>query len=173
MLCEDCKQNQATIHWYQTVNNIKTTKNLCGGCAAKYNQSVFPVGSDFSVQDLFKGMFPHIAHSPIGYTNQSCPNCGLSYQDFSRSGKLGCGSCYTAFRGQLEPLLRRMHGTSKHIGKEISSEGLELKKRLKDLRDELAAHIAKEEYEEAAKVRDKIRNMEAEQPIQPAKEGLS
>ena len=46
-----------------------------------------------------------------------CPNCGRDFADFSRSGKIGCSVCYEVFHEQLEPILRRVHGTSSHTGK--------------------------------------------------------
>ncbi len=164
MICEECKQNPATIHLQQTINNVKITKKLCNQCIKKYEESVFSLGNNFSVQDLFKGMFKPVMHTVGGHSVHACHDCGLSYQDFNRTGKLGCGSCYTAFKNQLEPLLRRMHGTSKHIGKAVPGSGarMEMNKRLKGLRDVLATHIANEEYEQAARVRDEIRSLEAE-----------
>ena len=92
----------------------------------------------------------------------TCPNCGMSYADFQQTGKIGCSVCYGTFRRQLEPLLRRIHGTSTHSGKIPRRSGgtLELKQEIKRLRGELKEKVAQEEYEEAARLRDEVRALE-------------
>ena len=93
-----------------------------------------------------------------------CPNCGMSYRDFQQTGKIGCSVCYATFRRQLEPLLRRIHGSSTHSGKIPHRTGgtLEMKHTIESLRKSLKECVAQEEYEKAAELRDKIRLLEHE-----------
>ena len=91
-----------------------------------------------------------------------CPNCGMRYRDFQQTGKIGCSVCYDTFRAQLEPLLRRIHGSSVHSGKIPHRTGgrLETKHEIEVLRAALKDAVAKEAYEQAAEYRDQIRALE-------------
>lgn len=165
MLCDDCKERQASVHITKINNNQKTEKHLCEICAEKAGELSFATDSQFAVQDFLKSMmgsaFGGLAQQR---TEAACPNCGMTYADFSRSGKIGCGECYLAFDDRLEPLLRRIHGTSCHTGKVPRRGGgkLALRQRLNQLKGELDRHVAQEEYEQAAKVRDEIKALEGQ-----------
>lgn len=163
MLCDQCKSKPACVHITKIVNNQKIEKHLCEECAQSSGEMSFSMVNNFSVNDFLKGMFNYEfvnGASPI--SEAACPNCGMTYSDFSRSGKIGCSSCYQVFGAKLEPLIRRIHGTCGHTGK-VPRRGqgtLEIKLRLKRMKQELERHIAAEEYEQAAKLRDEIRALE-------------
>ncbi|MBP2655264.1 MAG: UvrB/UvrC protein [Firmicutes bacterium] len=160
MLCDDCKERPVSVHITKINNNQKTEKHLCEQCAQKYGEIQFSTDNQFSVQDFLKGMFNHSFTNVPQYREEThCPNCGMTYSDFSRNGKIGCGECYAAYGERLEPLLRRIHGTSTHTGKIPKRSGgkLALKQRLKQLKQELEQCVGREEYEQAAKVRDEIK----------------
>ena len=162
MLCDDCKKRQASVHITKIINNQKIEQHLCEICAKDSEVVVFAVNpQSFTVQDFLKGMFRHISHETSGPT-VSCPDCGMTYQDFSRTGKIGCSTCYKTFSAELETVIRRIHGTSSHTGKvpHRSGEVLEVKQRMKRLRQLLETAIEKEENEDAAKIRDEIRLLE-------------
>ena len=172
MLCDDCGRNEAVVHITQIGPDGKVEKNLCKHCAANYGEFLAhpqerrPVAMD----DFLKGIFSNSNKEnqesirPGGQTELVCPNCGMSYRDFQQSGKIGCADCYQTFRPQLEPLLRRIHGSSVHRGKIPHRSGgtLELKHEIGLLRQQLQESIAHEEYEKAAEYRDKIRALEKE-----------
>lgn len=163
MICDDCKKRPASVHITQITNNQKVDKHLCHQCAQKHGEMSFTMNTDFSVHDFLKNMFSHsFADTIQAKQATACSKCGMTYQDFSRSGKIGCTSCYETFGSRLEPLLRRIHGATAHTGKLPKRTGgkLELKQRMKKLRSELERHITNEEYEQAAKVRDQIRDLE-------------
>ena len=165
MLCDDCKQNTAAVHITQIANNQKVDKHLCNHCAKKYGNLGFSLNSQVSVHDFLKNMFSPSAIEPAPKGGMACKNCGMTYQDFSRSGKFGCSVCYSSFGNRIEPLLRRIHGGTAHTGKIPRRTGgeLEIRQRLKKLRHDLERHIGREEYEQAAQVRDQIRIIEKEQ----------
>ena len=82
----------------------------------------------------------------------------MAYEEFVQSGRLGCSQCYEYFREQLNPILYRLHGHSKHIGKipptiKVRYNRLE---KIKKIKNEMQKLITKEEYEKAAKLRDMI-----------------
>ncbi len=165
MLCDDCKEKQASVHITKINNNQKVEKHLCDSCAEKAGELSFSTDANFAFQDFLKGMMGTSLAGPPKHRGEAvCPSCGLTYGDFGRSGKIGCGECYTAHGDRLEPLLRRIHGTSAHTGKVPRRGGgkLALRQKLRQLRSELDSHVGREEYELAAKVRDEIRALEGQ-----------
>ena len=166
MICDDCKEKPASVHITQINNNQKTEKHLCELCAQKSGEINFSAGANFSgVQDLLKGMFSQgNANPPCNKIAPVCPNCGMTYCDFGRNGKIGCSICFTTFGEQFEPLLRRIHGSSRHTGKIPKRTGgkLALKQKLRQLRRDLEGFVNREEYEQAARVRDEIKTFEQE-----------
>lgn len=165
MLCDDCKKNQACVHLTQISSTEKIDRHLCEECAKKYGELIFNPDQKFSVNDFLAGIFNNGLDS-IGDVSQPktavCPSCGMSYRDFSRTGKIGCSDCYMAFGKRLEPLLRRIHGANSHIGKVPRRSGGEIafRQRVAAMRKALGAHVANEEYEQAADLRDQIKALE-------------
>jgi protein arginine kinase activator len=91
-----------------------------------------------------------------------CSECGLSFQEFSRTGRLGCGHCYESFRASMQELLRRIHGNTTHEGRRPQRAPKKVKEQsqdttLKQLKTDLDRAIADEDFELAAKLRDEIR----------------
>ncbi len=180
MLCDDCKKNEACVHITQISSEGKIDKNLCESCAAKYGDFMFkPQDKNFSVNDFLKGIFSNAQQEQKGMEKQQaeqkelvCPNCGMSYQDFLHTGKIGCSVCYNTFRQQLDPLLRRIHGSSTHNGKIPQRSGgtLQVKHEMELLRQKLQASVQSEEYEKAAEYRDQIRALEKKLASMPGKE---
>lgn len=166
MLCDECKKHPATVHISRIVNNQKLERHLCSACAEKYGGGHFTFEPTFSINSLLAGLLNQGLGYPQGTmpasTRERCENCGCSFEDFRQSGRLGCSECYATFATELEPILRRIHGSSNHTGKVPErSGGRALQKREIDkLRAELQKYIDREEFEKAAEIRDAIRNME-------------
>src|SRR5262249_31924504 len=92
----------------------------------------------------------------------TCPECGIKYMEFRAEGRLGCPRDYEVFRLGLEPLLQRIHRASRHVGKSPRRPPTAaLLAELINLRKELRAAVDAEAYEEAARLRDLIRQKEA------------
>lgn len=161
MLCEGCNNSTASVHLIKILNGIKTEKHLCEKCALTFGESCFVGGIHFSVNDLVKAMFSQQIDG-TSMPELSCPNCGMFFADFSNSGKIGCNVCYEIFHEQLEPILRRVHGISNHIGKVPRRTGKAIRLRLevKKLRNDLESCVEREDYECAAQIRDSIRALE-------------
>jgi protein arginine kinase activator len=162
MLCQDCNKNEATIHLSQIVNKQQVVLNLCQTCADRrgfenpLKNVPFPLGEFLSsmVSESLTNVSKELEKA-------FCPECKLSYETFTKTGKLGCGYCYQAFRQPLADLLRKIHGSNLHRGKRHNSAG-EVMEPLKEearLRDELKRAIANEEYERAAQIRDMIKEV--------------
>ncbi len=164
MLCQRCKRKEATVHITRFVGGRKEELHLCRDCAEELLGTGDFLSFDFSLPDLL-GSLVKPAKSLLGETRQPvlrCPKCGLTYESFQEIGRLGCASCYKTFRNKLVPLLRRIHGNTKHGGKVPSKVGRELKveRELEKLKFELENAVRKEEYEKAAQIRDRIRELE-------------
>ncbi len=176
MLCDECGRNEAVVHITQIGPNGRVEKNLCRHCAAHYGDFLLQAQQDdVSVNDFLKGVFSHAPEEENADETQApddaptqqelvCPNCGMSYRDFQQTGKIGCSVCYATFRRQLEPLLRRIHGSSTHSGKIPHRSGgtLELKHKIEVLRARQQEAVQQENYELAAECRDRIRALEQE-----------
>lgn len=168
MLCDDCGRNEAVVHITQIGPDGRIEKNLCEKCAAAYGEFVPSAkkGRTVSMDDFLKGIFSSGAERgekrPLDQNQLVCPSCGMSYRDFQQTGKIGCAECYHTFRQQIEPLLRRIHGSSVHRGKipHRSGSALEIKHEIGLLRQKLQDSVAREEYEKAAEYRDRIRSLE-------------
>lgn len=159
MLCERCKKNNATVFMQQIINGQKTEFHLCGECAAELNGSVT---FDNMFKDFIDGFVNMNGLPASDVFSHKCPSCGFSFEDFRQFGKLGCADCYSSFRNQLVPLLKNIHGSSRHSGKFPEKAGgkLKIQHELENMKLSLKRAIENEEFEEAAKLRDKIREME-------------
>ncbi len=174
MLCDDCKKNEACVHITQISPEGKIDKNLCEKCAAKYGNLLLQGNKNFTVNDFLKGVFSKTPQETEAVSGPElvCPNCGMSYQDFQQTGKIGCSVCYNTFRRQLQPILTRIHGSSTHSGKIPHRSGgkLVVQHELAVLKDRLQACVAREEYEKAAEYRDQIKALE-QKLAAPAEKG--
>ena len=164
MLCDACGKKEATVHLTEIVNEKITKLHLCESCAKDKGAEM---EEHFGLSDLLAGLADLGAHAePELMTVIKCPACGFTYQDFKKAGRFGCSECYEAFRKQLDPLLKRIHGSNRHIGKVPLSAGKTVKgtnalQNLKALKAELEKAIQSEEFEQAVKLRDRIRELES------------
>jgi protein arginine kinase activator len=160
MLCQVCKVNEATVRYTEIVNNGVTEIHLCEKCAQFEDKAI---GSEPSFSGMFaapdQGDEAGVTEAEVA---EKCSTCGHSLGDILAEGRVGCAECYTAFAGQLAPLIKKVHGASQHVGKVPSAEGEGLKVRTELLRyrGQLRNAIEVENYEEAARLRDLIRDIE-------------
>jgi protein arginine kinase activator len=161
MLCDVCGKNQATVHLTEILNDQMTELHLCEECA---KQKSMAMEQQFGLSDLLAGMADpdKQENEPESLKKIKCPNCGLTYADFKKIGRLGCSTCYDTFSRYLGPLLKRIHGSTQHTGKSPLKVSKILKKEIgiQLLRNRLQKAIQSEAFEEAAKLRDQIREAE-------------
>jgi protein arginine kinase activator len=169
MQCDICHKNDATVHLTEIVDNQITELHLCEECA---RQKGAQMEQHFGLADLLAGLADLGQQFEVGGKAEAkCPNCGLTYQDFRRVGRLGCSECYKAFRDSLRVLLKRIHGSTQHLGRTPakapsppsapSAPPVPKKSDVEQLRTKLQQAIEVEEFEEAARLRDKIRALES------------
>ena len=163
MLCDICGKNEATVHLTEIVNEQITELHLCEDCA---QQKSMQMEQQFGLSDLLAGLadFELPVETPEKISIE-CQNCHLTYKDFKKIGRLGCSECYKYFKKYLASLLKRIHGSNQHVGKVPAKliGGAKAKKKLytlTELKEKLQKAIAAEEFEEAARLRDQIRQFE-------------
>ncbi|MBT7598372.1 MAG: hypothetical protein HN559_25935 [Gemmatimonadetes bacterium] len=177
MQCESCKEREATIEFTTVAGDEKKTSNLCPACAAAISQQ--------QAADEVEKAEPAVKPTPVkkkkvnvvvGHLSKSeakataCPECGMTYDEFRKVGRLGCSTCYKAFAKPLKRLLKRIHGADQHVGRvpgqaatatedEVDTEV----SAVETLRADLVQAVQDEEYERAAKLRDEIARMQPEE----------
>ncbi len=165
MLCENCNIREATVHKTKIINGIKEEIHLCDECAKK--DEIFNFKDNFSIHNFLSGLLEGSIAPNITITDgqsKKCPQCGATYNDFKRSGRLGCNVCYSTFNNMLTPLIKRIQGNNIHAGKIPKKSGysIRLRRRIRDLKNQLQQLVETEEFEEAARVRDEIKRLEKE-----------
>jgi protein arginine kinase activator len=161
MLCCVCKEKEATVHLTQIAGEKMQKVDLCEECA-KTKGVNDPTG--FSLADLLLGLgASQEIEQAAGGTNQRCPRCGFTQSDFKKAGRLGCPECYDTFAEALGGLLKTMHKGTRHVGKAPESlrQSRDISDRLKQLQKRLGTAIEEEDFEEAAILRDEIKQMTA------------
>lgn len=171
MYCDECKKRPATVHLTKIMNGEKSEVNLCQECArAQQKEWGIAFEANFPINKFLAGLLGYDAHQADPSVDLSfaapekCDNCGLNYNQISQIGRLGCDRCYEQFQDKVEPLLRRVQGSTRHTGKVPQRTGgtIRLQREIQALRAALQQHVTREEFEQAAKIRDKIRDLEKE-----------
>ena len=174
VMCQVCGKNPATVHFTEIHDNKMSEIHVCERCAEERSIQPGAKKGTFDLADLLTHMADSMTTNDeerVG--NVSCPRCGLRYSAFKESGRLGCAECYTAFRLQLRPLLRRIHGDTRHRGKSPSHGGVPEQtgtRQIQRLHDELQRAVEREEFEKAAGIRDEIRKLETERATAASRE---
>lgn len=158
MKCQRCPK-QATYHITEVYGDDKFDElHVCEDCAKKYFNEPQPTGKKSGPGKAAEA----VAASDIG--GKQCEACGLKFVEFRNSGRLGCPHDYDAFREELTPLLENIHGDTRHAGKTPRRlpKAKSTQSELGLLRKKLAKAVAEEAYEDAARLRDRIKELEDE-----------
>lgn len=185
MLCQNCGKNEVTFRYTQVVNGVKKEMNLCDNCASELGLKdinfSMPISFSSFLSDFFNDYSDSILPSFIGTRQLQCDSCGTTFDDFLNTGVFGCDECYDTFEDRIEPLIRKIQGSNKHIGRGYKNDdpkskvntGSNKKVEIKEKNDEdktkskldilqkdLQKAIKDERYEDAAKIRDEIKEIE-------------
>ena len=177
MKCDVC-ENEATVFLTQIINGQMTTVNLCETCSKAKGVTE---ETGFGLAEAF--LSP--SHRTESDTMEIvCDACGFTASQLKKIGRMGCPDCYAAFRDGLDGLLRNMHKGTRHVGKRpshLSAIAPQILPRqrattLKDapppapvpapppdiakLRAELDLAVKEERYEDAAKLKSEIENLQ-------------
>jgi protein arginine kinase activator len=160
MKCQSCS-SKATVHFTDIIKGNKKEVHLCQSCA---EQKQLIKNQELNFPAILQNLIgQHVGQLTDALARLTCPACGIKYMEFRAEGRLGCPNDYEVFRVGLEPLLQRLHRSLRHKGKtprhgpslgRTSAEVIELRNRLRQA-------VETEAYEEAAQLRDLIRQKEA------------
>ena len=183
MLCDNCGKREANVRYSENINGKTRELNLCEECSQKLGigQMDFNMPMDFSnffgdfIEEFTKPEWMPLLSNVKTLT---CNNCGYTFDDIVNTAKLGCPNCYDVFESELDPIIKRIQGTSKHVGRigkiidnkidkkynktEENTPKKEEKTKLEQLQEDLKNAIKEERYEDAAKIRDEIKKNEKE-----------
>ncbi len=174
MICDVCHQKKATVHLTEIIDGEMAEMHICEDCAKERSTQM---EQQFGLADLLAGLSDFGKQIKAEEKEKmQCPNCSLGYEDFRKFGRLGCSECYTTFQKPLSTLLKKIHGSNQHLGKTPLVVATKQKKPLKKddekppetlqgLRNQMKQAILKEDFEQAAMLRDRIKNLEKEKGI--------
>jgi protein arginine kinase activator len=162
--CQSCEQS-ATVHLTEIVNGKKKEKHFCQDCAQKLE---LMKQQELNLTAILQSVIgQHVGGQTDELARLTCPSCGIKYMEFKAAGRCGCPQDYQVFREPLLPLLERIHRGNRHVGK-VPPHALKHAARqaeLRDLRQKLRGAVEREAYEEAALLRDQIKQKEqADEP---------
>lgn len=158
MQCQNCKENEANIRYTQIINNEKRELFLCDECEEVLENTNVSLNMPINISSFFENV--------LEKTELTCKKCGMHYSKFIKTGKFGCAACYDTFENKINTMLKKIHGSDKYLGRrgkrnieannyvQASSQ----KPQKRNLEAELKQAIKEERYEDAAKIRDAIKN---------------
>ena len=177
MLCDKCKKNEATFHKSVMINGKGYETNLCDACAREMNfdtdfdfNDVFDFGFDGQKRynsiaseffDDFMGLDDFFAPNTVFLerNTKKCPNCHSTFNDFLRTGKLGCDRCYDEFQEEIRDMLENMDNPT-DLDLEIGTELNKIQpSKLDELTKEFNKAIEEERYEDAGKLKQQINEL--------------
>ncbi|GBD94379.1 UvrB/uvrC motif protein [bacterium BMS3Abin05] len=161
MLCQKCLKKQATVKIAQIISGKQKEIYLCEECALS-------MGFDNAMKQLpklFNNLMLDVSEKDLAITERhpsimKCPSCGATWDEFKRTGLLGCDKCYDVFHDQIVKVLKQIHGNARHIGSRPVSQRKPIIQNLSKLKEALKKSIANEEFEKAARLRDQIRELQ-------------
>lgn len=161
MQCDICAKKKATVHLTEIVDEQMSEMHLCEDCA---REKSVQMEQQFGLADLLAGLADFGKQAKdVETVKLKCAHCGLNYEDFRKLGRLGCSECYGSFHDQLAALLKKVHGSNRHLGKVPVKLAVPFKdkpEQLQELRSQLQEAIRGENFEKAAALRDKIHELE-------------
>lgn len=171
MLCERCGKREATIHVKEETKAGMNEHYLCEPCAYTSNEQGLFQSSDqpMTIQQLLSNWFG-ISEGPspqrMTYDKEEtvCPNCQLSFQQFLKRGKFGCGTCYETFRPRLKSIFTKLHnGHTAHVGKvpQTFHATFAIERQIEEVREQMQRAVLEERFEDAALYRDEAKRLES------------
>ncbi|MBR4834775.1 MAG: UvrB/UvrC motif-containing protein [Thermoguttaceae bacterium] len=171
MKCQKCDK-VATFHITEMTDSQPEELHLCDEHAYEYLHGSKAKSADedacscddcadvCEIEDEDDATLKELTEDLMETDFQSCPCCGLGFQEFRKTGRLGCANDYRAFQDRIEPFLLSVHGADEHVGKRPKRRGsVDYGPTLVRLRNELTDAVATEDYERASILRDKIKEL--------------
>ena len=185
MLCDNCGKREANVKYSENINGNKKELHLCEECSEKLGIGKMDFNMPIDFSSFFGGLLEDFGTTDFmplfdEVKNLKCNSCGYTFEDIVNTGRLGCGNCYDVFEDRLDPIIKKIQGSNRHIGRtgkiidsKIEEKFSDSKKEdnkeqsinkevseIEKLQNELKQAIKDERYEDAAKIRDEIKKIE-------------
>jgi len=161
MICDICHKNEATIHLKQIINGEKSELHICINCAIEMGMKA---GEMLGNLDIFSKFLTGFAHSEKTQ-KLLCKTCGKTLEEFYEDGKLGCADCWRTFRAEIKELLKKIQGSSEQKKtppqQSVKTEA-DVDAKIRFLKQKLEEAVKREDFEEAARLRDEIKKLKNE-----------
>lgn len=151
MKCTRCNKNEATMYFKQNINGEIREYALCPEC-------VKAEGLDMGLPIAHLNLFTPVTRARA--EKKRCQLCGSSFEDIRAGGKVGCGKCYETFEEELRPTVNSLHGWATHIPRQTNEKPDDKVDEIDKLKAEQKKAVEAEDYERAAELRDRIRELE-------------
>jgi len=176
MICNKCGKNNAEFYYKQTINGQTSEYALCTKCAeelknqGKLNIKLPSLFDDYSIGSGDNGLFglselfglPYGTQKTRHTEKKKCTLCASTFDELVKSGKVGCAKCYEVFEEELKKMIYGIHGNAVHTGavpgKHLAD--IEKRKEIEQLKKEQQQAVLEQNYEQAAVIRDKIKELE-------------
>jgi protein arginine kinase activator len=156
MKCQLCQERDATVHVRQVEEGVEREVHVCAECAAQHG---FEGLSPMDLTDFLFGVGSQTTERRTPADDKRCAVCGLTGKDFKKLSRLGCASCHDSFADDLRELLSSMHVGDQHVGKVPAAERSRYE--IGRIRQEMAEAIQRQDFETAARCRDRLREITA------------
>lgn len=181
MLCDNCGKREANVRYSENINGRRKELNLCEECSKKLGIENMDFNMPIDFSSFFGGLLEDFGTNDFmplfnEVKQLKCDNCGYTFEDIVNTGKLGCENCYSVFENRLDPIIKKIQGSNKHVGrtgkiidskisekinnKDSKTENNKDVSKVEKLQNDLKKAIKEEKYEEAAKIRDEIKKIE-------------
>lgn len=188
MLCEHCKMREATVKYVEVINGVKTEHNLCAQCASRVDIGQYSAlfEGEFPLGKLLSGLLgmEDTEETEGRYAGVACPSCGTTYEDFVKDSQFGCPDCYSVFDPLIGENIKHLQGSERHTGKRPGKPAYESglgkapdlgesadsekechvsrEEQIRLLQARLKDAVRREEFEDAAALRDQIKKLREE-----------
>ncbi len=182
MKCDNCGKREATVRYSENINGRKRELRLCEKCSRELGVDRMDFNMPIDFSSFFAGMLEEFEGTNLmpmfdNVKDLQCKECGFTFEDILNTGRLGCANCYDTFESRLDPIIKKLQGSNKHVGRlgKITEHKIDLEKKqnsktkkpkeqneVEKLKEELKKAVKDERYEDAAKLRDKIAKKEKE-----------
>ncbi len=155
-VCEICEAVEACVEVKHYEDGEFRELSLCAACAQKNGLSLPDNLADLLLESTLEEVaFASKDMDVSGDSSRQCPVCHMKLADFRKTGRLGCAACYATWEKELEPMLLGMHRSLQYKGNMLAGNT----PNVEGLQDALLRAVAEEDYEGAARLRDRIRRM--------------
>ena len=173
MLCDNCGKREANVRYSENINGRKKELHLCEECSKKLGIENIDFNMPIDFSSFFGGLLEDFGTNDFmplfnEVKQLKCDNCGYTFEDIVNTGKLGCENCYSVFENRLDPIIKKIQGSNKHVGrtgkiidskisekinnKDSKTENNKDVSKVEKLQNDLKKAIKEEKYEEAAKI---------------------